>query len=129
MIAIRHIELTGGGDEFYPLGGDADICVTLDRSGDTTIEVPATLCLRGKVAGTLTLTGKGNVTSCGDLEVQGDPDISALAGTFTPGNGLLLVRYVYGDHFYVAKLYVQSNAAITGVEVSEMRIIQDARQL
>jgi len=40
-----------------------------------------------------------------------------------------IVRHVYVDHFYVARLYVQSHAGMTGVDIAETRVVQDARRL
>jgi len=129
VIAIKHLILTGDGDEVFPLAGGADICVTVNRSGNTTIDVPSVMCLCGRNTGRLTLTGTGDVSQCGDLEIGDGLNTSQLNGTFTPGNGILLIRCVYSDHFYVAKLYVQSNAAMTGVDISDLSVIQDARRL
>ena len=124
VIAIKHLELTGTGDEFYPLGGSAVQCIVLDRSGNTTIDVPAAVCIRGHVAGSLVLTGTGNVSQCGDLSVW-KFDADALNGDFDQSNYGIEFRTICVDMGYVSKRFVESGDGTASTSVWE--VIQDSR--
>ena len=110
-------------------GGAATHIELAKPSGSLTIHASSAVCMAGRQSGLLKLSGIADYTVCGDLELFSEPDTSELAGTFTPGPGTVAVRHVYADHFYTAKLYVQSNVSASGVNISELRVIQDAGQL
>ena len=99
------------------------------RAGTLAIHASSAVCMAGRQPGLLKLSGAADYTACGDLELSAEPDTSELTGTFTQGEGMVIYRYVYASHFYVARLYVQSNTIEGGVDTLELKVIQDARQL
>ena len=130
-----NLRITGTADQtiditWAHLGGGAATHIELAKlSGSLTIHASSAVCMAGRQSGQLQLSGTADYTVCGDLELSTEPDTSELTGTFTPGPGAVTVRHVYADHFYTAKLYVQSNVSASGVNISELRVIQDAGQL
>jgi len=135
LVVSGSLTLAGSADQGIYInetsaGSNSVIHVGLAKSsGGLVIRANTNVCLSGRQPGALKLLGTADYTVCGDLELSTEPDTSELTGTFTPGPGIVFYRYVYASHFYVARLYVQSNTIQGGVDTLELKVIQDARQL
>jgi len=126
-ITIKNIIWYGEGDATLPLTGVAEICVTISRTGNATIEVPAIMCIRGYVNGDLTLTGTGDVSLCGDLFVR-HLVTTELVGNFGYGDYQVTTRQVYVDMGYLSKRFVAAGNS-GGVRVSTGAVVQNAQDI
>ena len=126
-ITIKNIIWYGEGDATLPLTGVAEVCVTIDRSGNATIEVPAIMCIRGYVNGNLTLTGTGDVSLCGDLSVR-QLITTELVGNFNYGDFQVTTRLVYTDMGYLSKRFIAAGNS-GNVRVSTGTVVQNAQDI
>lgn len=126
-ISIRNIIFYGQGDGHLPLTGMTEVFVTLERSGNVTIDVPSTLHVRGYADGVLSLVGTGNASLYGDLAVWRF-DTSELIGNFDQGEFHIVMRPIYVAMGYVVSSYA-ANVNEGYFTLTSREIIQDAGRI